>query len=237
MGNVNHPRKQRLAEKGSLLIVTVFLWLLLNTMPTIAEELTVQEWVDQFVASCVGSGSSDLASGEVAANGEISLKKLALGGTVKGQVQITHKDARLLSDGINNAMSAVAADQADKVRQCMSPIRLILVEVMQSQFRLNTRSGGPVYILTPEEDAIIRVLVNSTKRFGNTSSAASIDTIFSQTHFSNIKFNATMRRLQDKFYAMQTTELDIGSNQIVTVPVVVLMPSGEEYALKAGLAR
>ncbi|WFU71101.1 hypothetical protein [Bradyrhizobium sp. CB2312] len=97
-------------------LFVLFSVLLTTSTPTIraeAQNLTIQEWVDQFVASCVGSGSTDLASGLVDANGDISLKRFTLSGTVTGQVKLEHKSARLLTDGINNAMSAATVTVAD----------------------------------------------------------------------------------------------------------------------------
>jgi hypothetical protein len=215
-------------SRAYLLGVVVLSTCLINAKPTMAQELTVQEWVDQFVTSCVGSGSSDVASGQVGANGDISLKRLTLSGTVKGDVQITHKEARLLTDGINNAMSAVAASEADSLRQCLAPLRTILAQIMTSQFRGSVTDT--IYILTPEEDAIIKALAIERGKFGKTGEAVLDRVIQSDTRLGDIRYDAAMRRLENKGYAYEGP--DLGDGKTAT-----LMPDGEDYAIKVGFAQ
>jgi len=201
----------------------------ISVRPAAAQNLTVQEWVYQFVSSCVGGGSSDTASGEVGANGDISLRRLALSGTVKGQVLLTHKEARLLSDGINNAMSSAAADEADKVRQCLAPLRAVLIQIMQSQFQGGFTNFNPIYILSPDEDKIIKVLATTRGYLGKTGELVLDSTIESRTGLGDIRYRAAMRRLQSKGYAFEGVNVTQG-------PTASLMPSGDDYALRVGFA-
>lgn len=197
--------------------------------PATAQNLTVQEWVDQFVSSCVGSGSSETASGEVGANGDISLRRLTLSGTVKGQVQLTHKEARLLSEGINNAMSSVAAGEADKVRQCLAPLRAVLIQIMQSQFQDKFVNSNPIYILSPDENKIVKALATTRGQFGKTGEAVLDSTIQSETGLGDIRYRVAMRRLEIKGYAFEG--LDFGHGQTAS-----LEQAGDDYALRVGFA-
>jgi hypothetical protein len=219
------PSAPRPIGKISLVGLLVVSACLINAKSTMAQDLTVQEWVDQFVTSCVGSGSSDTASGEVGANGDISLKRLALSGTVKGQVQIAHKEARLLTEGINNAMTMAAVGAADQIRQCLSPLRAILAQIMQSQFQGSMGAAHQIYILTPEEDAIIKVLAGTKGHLGKIGQAVLVSTIQSETGLGDIRYNAAMRRLLNRGYAVGV--LDTAD----------LLPNGEDYALSVGFAK
>ena len=194
---------------------------------TMAQNLTVQEWVDQFVSTCVGSGSSDTASGSVDAGGDISLKKLTLSGTVTGQVQIAHQDAKLLTDGINNKMSAVAADVADQVRKCLAPVRAILIQVMQLQLQGPTANSKSIYILSPEEAGIIKAMATTKGYFGKTGNAVFADIIQTKTGLGDLRYNAAMRRLADKFLAHIGLTLDGRETAFLT-------SDGEDYALRVG---
>jgi hypothetical protein len=211
-------------------LLLILLTMPIHTLQAEAQNLTVQEWVDQFVASCVGSGSSDLASGLVDANGDISLKRLALTGTVKGQVKLEHKDARLLSEGINNAMSEVAANVADQVRQCMAPLRAVLIQIMQSQFQTGRGSANQVYILTPPEDLLIKQLANTKGYFGKVGEAVLVSQIQSALGMSDIRYRSAMRLLNDKGYAYEGLNLGQGAT-------ASLLPAGDEYALRVGFAK
>lgn len=229
MQNSLETNENRSPIKSALLFIGLAIFATAVPTASSAEELSVQEWVDQFVATCVGSGSSDMASGEVGADGDISLKKLTLSGTVKGQVQITHKEARLLSDGINNSMSQVAADQAVAVRECLKPIRSILLNIMQNQFAQSGVMTSNTYILTPEEDKIVNVLSNTKGYFGKVGEAVSESTIKNQTKMGDIRFNSAMRRLEEKGYAFEGLILE--GDQTIS-----LGTGGEEYALSVGFA-
>lgn len=195
-----------------------------------AQSLTVQEWVDQFVASCVGSGSTDVTSGQVDANGDISLKRLAVGGALKGQVQIERRSVRLLSDGINNSMSAATAEVASEVRKCLAPVRSILMQIMQSQFQSSMHTASRIYILSPQEDLVIKTLSNMKGYFGKAGNAVIIDKLQSETGLGDIRFRSAMRMLREKFYVFEGINFGQGSG-------VSLTSDGEEYALNVGFAK
>ncbi|QOZ24063.1 hypothetical protein XH93_11090 [Bradyrhizobium sp. CCBAU 51753] len=213
-----------------IMVPLIFLTMSMRAPRAEAQNLTVQEWVDQFVASCVGSGSSDVASGLVDANGDISLKRLALSGTVKGQVHIEHKDARLLSDGINNAISNAAAGVAEQVRQCMAPLRAVLIQIMQSQFQGVTGPANKVYILTAPEDQLMKQLANTKGYFGKIGEAVLVSQIQSAAGMSDVRYRSAMKLLTDKAYAYE--RLDLGQGKTAS-----LLPPGDEYALRVGFAK
>jgi hypothetical protein len=69
-------------------------------------------------------------------------------GNLKGEFKITRSSAEGLSNGIDNAMSLVAADQADKVRACLKPVRERLLDVMLPPNRNGTQNS-PKSLATP----------------------------------------------------------------------------------------
>jgi hypothetical protein len=53
-----------------------------------------------------------------------------LKGELKAEFKVNKSSAEGLVNGIDNALSQVAADQADKVRACLQPVRERLLDVM-----------------------------------------------------------------------------------------------------------
>jgi hypothetical protein len=51
-------------------------------------------------------------------------------GNLKGEFKVDSKNAEGLVNGIDNALSKIAADEADKVRTCLQPVRERLLDVM-----------------------------------------------------------------------------------------------------------
>jgi hypothetical protein len=62
-------------------------------------------------------------------NAEFSLRSLNVKGELTGEYKFNNSSAEGLVNGINNALSQVAADQADKVRSCLQPLRDRLMEI------------------------------------------------------------------------------------------------------------
>ena len=60
----------------------------------------------------------------------MSLRSLDVTGNLKGEFNIKKSNAEGLVDGINGALSQVSADQADKVRACLQPVRDRLLDLM-----------------------------------------------------------------------------------------------------------
>ena len=60
----------------------------------------------------------------------MSLRSLDVTGNLKGEFKISKSSAEGLVNGLDNALGQVAADQADKVRVCLQPVRERLLDVM-----------------------------------------------------------------------------------------------------------
>ena len=78
---------------------------------------------DTMVRLCVGGGHTEATSGTATGGADLSLRSLDIKGNLKGEFKINKSNAEGLINGIDNAISQVAADQADKVRVCLQPVR------------------------------------------------------------------------------------------------------------------
>src|SRR5215471_6135822 len=85
---------------------------------------------DLMVRLCVGGGHTETVSGGGSGGADLSLRSLDIRGNLQGQFKIKRSRAEGLANGIDNAMSQVAADQADKVRDCLKPVRERLLDLM-----------------------------------------------------------------------------------------------------------
>jgi hypothetical protein len=85
---------------------------------------------DTMVRLCVGGGHTEATSGTAAGGADLSLRSLDVRGNLKGEFKINKSSAEGLVNGLENALSEVAADQADKVRACLRPVRERLLDVM-----------------------------------------------------------------------------------------------------------
>ena len=64
-----------------------------------AQNLTVNQWIDQFVdMSVLGAGSTSITSGSGEATGGITLRSLSIKGELKGQVTLSKQEFKLLSE-------------------------------------------------------------------------------------------------------------------------------------------
>lgn len=82
------------------------------------------------VRLCVGGGRTEVMRGTAAVGADMSLRSLDVTGNLKGEFNIKKSNAEGLVDGINGALSQVSADQADKVRACLQPVRDRLLDLM-----------------------------------------------------------------------------------------------------------
>jgi hypothetical protein len=82
------------------------------------------------VRLCVGGGRTEATSGTGTGGADLSLRSLDVKGNLKGEFKINKSSAEGLVNGLDNALSQVAADQADKVRVCLQPVRERLLDVM-----------------------------------------------------------------------------------------------------------
>jgi hypothetical protein len=210
------------------MIVSLIMLLIVAPTTTLAQNLTVSEWIDQFVDMCVGGGSSTITSGSGDANVGITLRSLSISGEIKGQVSLSKQQFRLLSEGINNKMSEVAAAQADKIRSCLEPVRRQMLAVMSAQFGVEPGRNANIEILSPDEDKIMRVLAVTPGRAGEVGKLVPAVTIKQKTGLGDIRYRAAFRSLQTKLLA---TNLDFTGD-----PVGFIWERGEEYVLKMGYA-
>lgn len=203
------------------------------------DSLSVDEWLNTFIASCVGSGSSYTASGTVDASGGISLKKLRVGAIVEGDVTLSKSEYRLLSEGITNKISDAAAEQATEIRVCLSPVRAILLQVMAQQL---TASQGliltPRYIPSPEENRLLSILAQTSGTQGEVGRSVLVESVRdSMSDVSEIRFRQIARNLQDNSYIWETFGIVLQNDRIDTPPDFSLTAAGEDYLLESGLVK
>ena len=90
----------------------------------------VERIADTMVRLCVGGGSTQATSGTGSGGADLSLRSLDVKGNLKGEFTVSKSSAEGLVHGLDNALGQVAADQADKVRACLQPVRDRLLDVM-----------------------------------------------------------------------------------------------------------
>jgi hypothetical protein len=96
-----------------------------------AQDATETERIaDTMVWLCVGGGRTEATGIAGAGGADLSLRSLDVKGNLKGEFKINKSSAEGLVNGLDNALSRVAADQADKVRACLQPVRERLLDVM-----------------------------------------------------------------------------------------------------------
>lgn len=86
--------------------------------------------VDLMVRLCIAGGHTDTASGTAGGDATISVRSLDIKGTLKGDFTVTKSNAEGLVNGIDNAISQLAANEADKVRDCLKPLRERLLDLL-----------------------------------------------------------------------------------------------------------
>lgn len=182
-----------------------------------ADEPTVQKWIDLFIDLCVGSGSSynTTVSGSITNTG-IALESLTLEGSLKGEVVLARQQSKLLSDGLNNSMSEIEAEEADKVRDCLEPVRRQLLLA-------DTSPDRDLEILSPDEDKIIRALVTTVGTKGEVGEVVPVSTIMEVTGLGRLHIRSALRSLEERGFANPYRGLEGGD--------VTISDAGEEYAL------
>jgi hypothetical protein len=119
------------------------------------QSLTVERWIDLFVSLCVGSGSTTTVSGTIRSDqnsGSLTLNDIGPDNQIAGAVTINKQDFKLLSEGIDSKISSLQASEADKVRDCLAPVRQQVLYAMANPIR------GAMSILSPYENELIRTL-------------------------------------------------------------------------------
>lgn len=122
---------------------------------------------DTMVRLCLGGGHSEAVSGGGTGGADLSLRSLDVNGNIKGEFKVSKSSAEGLVNGIDNALSQVAADQADKVRACLQPVRERLLDVMLPP---NKQGATGQSVTAPGGVAVGRDVKNSPITIGNPSS-------------------------------------------------------------------
>lgn len=94
------------------------------------DSVETEKIADTMVRLCVGGGHTEAIGGTAGGGADLSLRSLDVKGNIQGEFKVTKSSAEGLVNGIDNALSQVAADQADKVRACLQPVRERLLDVM-----------------------------------------------------------------------------------------------------------
>ena len=221
---------------------TAALLVLVSSQVHAAGNLSLEEWLDIYVSSCVGGGSTFSASGSLEAGFGISLKKLGPNGKLVGQLQVSKTEYRLLSDGLSNAMSAVAAEQASQVRECLAPFRANLARAMSQQMGGLSPLAAPILFLSPHEERVMRVLAVHQGEDGQTGKNVRREIVRRETGISDIRLRVTIRTLQSKLLATDSTFSKLVTDQgpvhdLKFIEVISLWDKGEEYVLEMGYAK
>src|ERR1700730_5083751 len=116
------------------------------------------------VRLCVGGGRTEATSGAGSGGGDLSLRSLDVKGNVKGEFKINKSSAEGLVNGLDNALSQVAADQADKVRTCLQPVRERLLDVM---LPVKQQGAAGQSVTAPGGGAVGRDIKDSPITIGN----------------------------------------------------------------------
>ena len=104
----------------------------------------IEAAVNMMVRLCLGGGHTEAVSGGATGGVDLSLRSLDAKGKVQGEFKVTKSSAEGLVDGINNAMTQTAANQADKVRACLKPVRDRVLDVMLPSNKHSAPSGQRV---------------------------------------------------------------------------------------------
>jgi len=112
---------------GFMLLAVCAWWPVLGVAQ---DAVGTEKIADTMVRLCLGGGRSEAVSGGGTGGAELSLRSLDVNGNLKGEFKVSKSSAEGLVNGIDNALTQVAADQADKVRACLQPVRERLLDVM-----------------------------------------------------------------------------------------------------------
>lgn len=90
----------------------------------------INQYADLMVRLCIAGGRSESTSGGGSGDADLSIRSLDMKGKVEGNFRITKSNAEGLVNGIDSALNRVAADEADKVRDCLKPVRERVLEII-----------------------------------------------------------------------------------------------------------
>jgi tetratricopeptide (TPR) repeat protein len=90
----------------------------------------IQQIADTMVRLCLGGGRAEAVTGGGTGGADLSLRSLDVTGNIKGEFKVSRSSAEGLVEGINNALTQVAANEADRVRTCLQPLRERLLDIL-----------------------------------------------------------------------------------------------------------
>lgn len=94
-----------------------------------AQTADIDYIVDTMVRLCLAGGRTEAFSGGGSVGADLSLRSQDVRGNLEGEFRVENSKVEGLVEGINSAMSQVAADQADKVRSCLQPLRNRILDI------------------------------------------------------------------------------------------------------------
>jgi hypothetical protein len=100
------------------IVCSIALLLSASAVAAQSQASDVQQIADTMIRLCIGGGTTQAVTGTATGGADISLRSLDVKGNLAGEFKISRSSAEGLSNGINNALTQVQADQADKVRDC-----------------------------------------------------------------------------------------------------------------------
>jgi hypothetical protein len=187
------------------------------------QSLTVERWIDLFVSLCVGSGSTTTVSGTIRSDqnsGSLTLNDIGPDNQIAGAVTINKQDFKLLSEGIDSKISSLQASEADKVRDCLAPVRQQVLYAMANPIR------GAMSILSPYENELIRTLTQEKGMLGEIGKYVPDEKLRQATGYSEIRTRVTLRYLQSKAMVVNVPNGN--------PPFTSLTEKGDEYSLIMG---
>jgi hypothetical protein len=132
----------------------------------IQDSADINEIADTMVRLCLGGGRSEAVNGVGTGGADLSLRALDVKGNTQGEFKVSKSSAEGLVNGIDNALAQVAADQADKVRACLHPVRERLLDVMLLP---NKQGAAGQSVTAPGGVAVGRDVKGSPITIGNPS--------------------------------------------------------------------
>jgi hypothetical protein len=114
-------------------VTACFGFLILSGTANAQTPAETKQIVDLMVRLCIAGGHAQASSGAGSGEADISLRSLDVKGNVKGEFKVSRSDVEGLVNGIDNALSQVAANEADKVRDCLTPVKDRLLNILLPQ--------------------------------------------------------------------------------------------------------
>jgi hypothetical protein len=131
----------------------------------IQDSADFNEMADTMVRLSLGGERSEAVNGGGTGGADLSLRALDVKGNIQGEFKVSKSSAEGLVNGIDNALTQVA-DQADKVRACLQPVRKRLLDVMLPP---NKQGAAGQSVTAPGGVAVGRDVKGSPITIGNPS--------------------------------------------------------------------